>query len=84
MRTRGTPSAGHTRLPAYARAKRGTIVAMRDGWVLPDASAHGDVTRGEYVYTVAFDGPELWGDAGEPGLSVRLDLFESYLNAENE
>lgn len=84
VRTRGTPSTGHTRLPAYARAKCGTVVALQGGWVLPDASAHGDVGKGEHLYTVAFDGAELWGDSGEPGLSVRLDLFESYLSEEAE
>ncbi len=78
--TRSTPSIGHTRLPAYARGKQGTIVALHGGWVLPDASAHGNVDRGDHLYTVAFDSGELWGEAGEPGTSTRLDLFESYLH----
>lgn len=77
--TRATPSIGHTRLPAYARGKQGTVTAHHGGWVLPDASAHGDVDRGEHLYTVVFDGAELWGESGEAGMSLRLDLFESYL-----
>jgi len=79
--TRSTPTTGHTRLPAYARGKQGTVVALHHGWVLPDTSAHGDPNHAEHLYTVAFEGQQLWGDSGEPGLSVRLDLFESYLES---
>ena len=41
-------------------------------------------TRGEDpqpLYTVAFDGQELWGAGAEPGLIVNIDLFEPYLSA---
>jgi nitrile hydratase len=79
VRTRPTPSVGHTRLPAYARGRLGTIVALHGGWVLPDTHAHGRGEQPNHVYTVAFDGTELWGDAGEKGTSVRIDLFEDYL-----
>ena len=71
--------AGHTRLPGYARARRGTVAIVQGGWVLPDANAH---RRGEYpehVYAVRFAGEELWGEAAELGTSVCVDLFESYL-----
>ncbi|MCZ6658968.1 MAG: nitrile hydratase subunit beta [Gammaproteobacteria bacterium] len=77
--TRGTPSTGHTRLPAYARGKRGEVVMWHDGWVLPDSNAHGRGENPEHLYTVAFDGGELWGDAAEPRTVVHVDLFESYL-----
>ncbi len=82
--TRSTPSDGHTRLPAYARGHRGTIVAMHGGWVLPDANAHGLGEQPEHLYTVEFSGAELWGSAAEPGLKICIDLFESYLEAANE
>ncbi len=70
---------GHTRLPAYARGKAGVIAAVHGGWVYPDDNAHG---RGEnpcYLYTVTFDGVELW-PGGDPLMTVSLDLFEPYLN----
>jgi len=68
----------HTRLPAYARGKSGRIAGVHGGWVYPDDNAHG---RGEnpcYLYTVTFDGLELW-PGGDPLLTVSLDLFEPYL-----
>ena len=71
--------AGHTRLPAYARGKRGRIQHCHAGWVYPDSNAHGQGENPQYLYTVAFDGQELWGSGGDPNLTVCLDLFEPYL-----
>jgi nitrile hydratase len=79
VRTLGTPRRGHTRLPAYARGKPGRIVAWHEGWVLPDSNAHGQGEHPQHLYTVAFSGADLWGPESEPGLTVCLDLFESYL-----
>ena len=81
VRARGTPSRGHTRLPAYARGKLGRILAWHEGWVLPDSNAHGHGEQPEHLYTVAFAGEDLWGPETEPGLTVSLDLFESYLES---
>ena len=47
--------------------------------MLPDTNAHGRGECPQHLYTVVFAGRELWGDDAEPGTSVRLDLFESYL-----
>jgi nitrile hydratase beta subunit len=71
--------AGHTRLPRYARGKRGVIEAVREGYVFPDTNAHGKGENPEHVYTVVFDGRELWGRAGDPALLVSLDAWESYI-----
>ena len=70
---------GHTRLPGYARGRRGRIVASHGGWVYPDTNAHGRGEAPQHLYTVAFDGEELWGKASEPDVTVHLDLFEPYL-----
>lgn len=70
---------GHTRLPGYARDKLGTVEAVHEAHVLPDASAAGRGERPEPLYTVAFDGRTLWGDGGEPGLTVTIEAWESYL-----
>lgn len=69
---------GHTRCPRYARRARGEVVDHRGTHVLPDARAHGR-DGAEPLYQVAFDGTELWGEDAEPGVSVTLDLWESYL-----
>ena len=70
---------GHTRIPGYARGKLGRIIAVHGGFVLPDSSAHGD-DRAERLYTVEFDGTELWGADAEPGTQITIDAWESYLD----
>jgi nitrile hydratase beta subunit len=69
----------HTRLPRYARGKRGKIVAIRGYHIFPDQSAHGDRSAAQWLYGVSFTGQELWGDKAERGLNVCLDAWESYL-----
>jgi len=70
--------APHTRLPAYARSARGTVIAQHGGHAMPDKGALG-LHEGEHLYTVAFTAPELWGDSANPRDSVTLELWESYL-----
>jgi nitrile hydratase len=77
--TRNLHPSGHTRLPGYARGKRGTIAIVQGGWVLPDSNAHGRGECPEHVYAVCFRGEELWGESAEPATSMHIDLFESYL-----
>jgi nitrile hydratase subunit beta len=79
VRTRNMHPEGHTRLPRYARGKLGLIEAVREGFVLPDSNAHGHGEAPEWVYTVVFDGRELWGADAQPGLTVSIDAWESYL-----
>ena len=64
--------------PAYARGKVGTISALRPAQVLPDSAAHFLGEHPEHVYSVAFEGRELWGTDSE-SFSLTTDLFESYL-----
>ena len=77
--THNLHSAGHTRLPGYARRRRGSVAIHQGGWVLPDTNAHEQGEHPEHVYAVRFSGVELWGASAEPGTSVYVDLFESYL-----
>lgn len=70
---------GHTRLPRYARGKRGVIQVAHGAWVFADTNAHGRGENPQHLYGVRFDGRELWGDTAEPGAAVYLDLWESYL-----
>jgi nitrile hydratase len=76
--------AGHTRLPRYVRGHTGTVVLVHGAHVFADrhaASAPGQPfdEAPQWLYTVAFDGRELWGDDVEPGTSVSVDAWESYL-----
>ncbi len=82
VRTSAHGVSGHTRLPAYARSRRGTVVAWHNGWVFPDDDAHGRGENPQHLYTVAFNGTELWGEGAEAGIVVHLDLFEPYLHQE--
>lgn len=79
VRTVNIHPAGHTRLPRYARGKAGVIDAVRDGYVFPDTNAHGRGEEPQRVYTVLFDGRELWGEGSDPTLTVSVDAWESYL-----
>src|SRR5205823_1714225 len=72
---------GHIRCPRYARGAVGVVGAVRGADRLPDRAVYGERVEPEPVYSVAFASAELWGPAEEPGWTVRLDLWESYLEA---
>jgi nitrile hydratase len=77
--TRNIHPRGHTRLPRYARGKRGTISAVHGYHVFPDTNAHGEGEQPQPLYSVCFEARELWDGAAEAGQSLYLDLWESYL-----
>lgn len=79
VRTLNINPTGHTRLPRYARAKRGLVTLVHGAHVFPDTSAHGAGEQPQWLYTVEFSGPELWGREGDPALTVSIDAWESYL-----
>lgn len=69
----------HTRLPRYARGKLGKVEAIRGNHVFPDTGAHGAPETAQWLYTVVFSGPELWGRDADPNSSVSVEAWESYL-----
>ena len=72
----------HTRLPGYARGRRGTVAAVHGPHVFADVHAHGLGEQPRPLYTVVFSGTELWGsEAGAAGLTVSIDAWEPYLEA---
>lgn len=79
VRARNIHPRGHTRLPRYVRGQTGVIEADHGGFILPDAAAHGQQGAGR-LYTVVFDGADLWGPDAEPGTQVSVDAWESYLD----
>lgn len=79
VRTRNEHPTGHTRLPRYARGKAGEIERVHGVFVLPDSNAHGRGESPQWLYTVRFDGRELWGEAADPTLTVSIDAWEGYL-----
>ena len=80
VQTRNHQPAGHTRLPGYARSRRGVIARAYPACVFPDTNAHFLGEHPQHVYSVRFDARELWGENAEAGSFVHLDCFESYLD----
>jgi nitrile hydratase beta subunit len=69
----------HTRLPRYVRGHVGVIVRVEGCHVFPDSNA---IDRGEdphWLYTVRFDGRELWGGSSDPTVNVSIAAWEPYL-----
>ncbi|SAL27612.1 nitrile hydratase subunit beta [Caballeronia humi] len=78
VQTRQINPSTHTRLPRYCRGKRGRIVAVHGAHVFPDTNALGLGEQPQWLYTVRFDGAELWG-ADTTAASVCVDCWEPYL-----
>jgi nitrile hydratase beta subunit len=79
VRTVSTPAPHHTRLPGYARGKRGIVERVHGVHVFADANSQGVGEQPQWLYTVVFDGSELWGETGHEGLRVSIDAWEPYL-----
>jgi nitrile hydratase beta subunit len=79
VRAKNIHPATHTRLPRYARGHVGVIEAIRGCHVFPDSTAVGGGENPQWLYTVLFDGRELWGDGTDPTLKVSIEAFEPYL-----
>lgn len=79
VRTKNIHPRTHTRLPRYARGKTGVVEVIRGCHVYPDTVAIGQGENPQWVYTVLFDGRELWGEASDPSLKVSIEAFEPYL-----
>ena len=67
----------HTRLPQYVRGHLGTIELNHGCHVFPDTNSLGKGEDPQWLYTVRFDGPELWGKDADPTLSVSVDAWET-------
>lgn len=52
---------------------------MQGSFVFPDDNAHGRGESAQWLYTVVFDGGEIWGEGADPTLTVSIDAWESYL-----
>jgi nitrile hydratase subunit beta len=80
VRARNLHPTGHTRLPRYVRGHTGTVVLVHGCHVFPDSSVRGDEDP-QWLYTVRFEGQELWGPDAGPHIEVSVDAFEPYLEA---
>lgn len=69
----------HTRLPAYAAGRIGTVERVHGAHVFPDSHARGLGEDPQWLYTVVFDADDLWDDAPS-GQRVSVDAWEPYLS----
>jgi hypothetical protein len=81
---------GHTRLPQYLCGRPGRGEAVHGPVPLADERAHGGeraaLAPKPALYTVVFDGREVWGQAaGLVGpVSICADLWDTYLDQDPE
>jgi len=55
------------------------IERVHGAHVYPDSVVAGSGEDPQWLYTVCFDGRELWGADSEPGVTVSVEAFEPYL-----
>jgi len=79
VRTRNINPATHTRLPRYARGREGLVEAVRGCHVFPDSVVTGHGEDPQWLYTVVFNGRQLWGANADPTLTVSIEAFKPYL-----
>ena len=79
VRARNINPLTHTRLPRYVRGHVGTVEAVRGCHVFPDSVAVGKGENPQWLYTVVFDGRDLWGEGSDPSLKVSVEAWEPYL-----
>jgi nitrile hydratase beta subunit len=69
----------HTRLPRYVRGHVGVVERDHGVQVFPDSAAIEAGENPQWLYTVVFDGVELWGADSDPTVKISIDAFEPYL-----
>jgi nitrile hydratase len=79
VRVRAWHPPGHTRAPRYIQGRRGVITRHDGAFNVPDIEAHGGGFIREPTYSVRFTARELWGEGGEEGVTINVDLWETYL-----
>jgi nitrile hydratase subunit beta len=70
----------HTRLPRYVRGHVGTVERVHGPHVFPDSAAMGKGDNPQWLYTVCFQGRDLWGPDSDPTVMVSVEAFEPYLD----
>jgi len=79
VRARNMHPKTHTRLPRYVRGHIGTVVRIVGCHVFPDGNAIDGREDPHWLYTVRFDGRELWGADSDPTVRVSVEAWEPYL-----
>jgi nitrile hydratase len=78
--TRNDHPIGHTRLPRYARGRRGFIDRDHGVFIFPDTHAMTRDRKPQHCYSVRFAARELWGPGASALDSVYVDLWDDHLD----
>ena len=79
VRTVNINPLGHTRLPRYARDKRGAVALDHGVWVFPDTNGTGRGRKPQHCYSVRFEARELWGAGAGSRDAIYIDLWDDHL-----
>jgi nitrile hydratase subunit beta len=79
VRARNIHPKSHTRLPRYVRGHVGVVERLHGAHVFPDSVVLGLGEDPQWLYTVCFEGRDLWGDDAEPSVTISIEAFEPYL-----
>ena len=71
---------GHTRVPRYARGRRGIIDHDHGVFIFADDHAAGRGKNPQHVYSVRFAARELWGAQASPNDTIHIDLWDDHLD----
>jgi nitrile hydratase len=71
---------GHTRLPRYARGRRGVIDRDHGVFIFPDTNAMTRDRKPQHCYSVRFAARELWGPEASARDGVYADLWDDHLD----
>ena len=77
-RKRYSPADAHAAAAVCARPSRHRRTCARLSRV-PGHQSQGQGENPQWLYTVRFDGRDLWGEGSDPTISVSVDAFEPYL-----
>jgi len=80
VRTKNIHPPTHTRLPRYARGRLGVIELVHGCHAFPDTMAIDKGDNPQWLYTVMFEGKELWGPDADPPVKISIAAFEPYLD----
>jgi nitrile hydratase len=77
---RNINTTGHTRLPRYARGRRGMVDRDHGVFIFADTNAMRRDKKPQHCYSVRFTARELWGSEASAHDSVFIDLWDDHLD----
>ena len=81
IRMRNLNPTTHIRLPGYLRGKIGTVETDYGVFAFPDTHAHGLPENPQHCYSVRFTAREVWGPQASDRDTLRVDVFDDYMDA---